>query len=276
MFRMPKDSFLLLHGKVAPLLNTTWTARSAQMAKVSSGCHVDTLLLLATTIRWLAGGSAWDIAYAFNISYATLHARKFEVMDAINTALRDNIQFPTSEAGLQRLADGFARIARGTGGTIPNVVAAVDSVCIQRKAPIASKERNIAAQYCRKGFFATTMLAFVDACGRFLYISVSCASSSHDSTLFGCSALGRKILTGGLGSKWSIVGDDAFTCEGNIITPFAKHSLNPRQRNYNYFCSLLRQVVECAFGRWKNKWGVLWRPLMVIVTSHHIAHVTHA
>jgi len=107
------------------------------------------------------------------------------------------------------------------------------------------------------------MLAFVDSCGRFLSISVTCASSSHDSTLFACSKLGRKIISGELGAKWSVVGDDAFTCGGNIITPFAKHTLNHRQRNYNYFCSLNRQVVECAFGRWKNKWGILWRPLLV-------------
>jgi hypothetical protein len=63
------------------------------------------------------------------------------------------------------------------------------------------------------------------------------------------------------------VGDDAFTCQGNIITPFAKHTLIARQRNYNYFCSLLRQVVECAFGRWKNRWGILWRPLLVDCTN---------
>ena len=87
MFRMPKDSFLLLHGKVAPLLNTTWTARSAQMAKVSSGCHVDTLLLLATTIRWLAGGSIYDIAFMLKVSDKTIQAQKYPVMRAINKVL---------------------------------------------------------------------------------------------------------------------------------------------------------------------------------------------
>jgi len=203
---MHKDSFLLLHSKVEKELTETWTPRSAKMAKVSiarhsslnacphmplqvsSGSHVETLLLLAGTIRWLAGGSPWDIAYAFHVAYSTLHARKYQVIDAINFALKDNIDFPTTEAGLQQLADGFARIASGKGGTIPNVVAAVDSVVLQRKAPIASKERNIAGNFCRKGYFATTMLAFVDAAGRFLHISISCASSSHDSTLFGCGA----------------------------------------------------------------------------------------
>jgi hypothetical protein len=172
---------------------------------------------------------------------------------------------------LQRLSDGFAHVASGKGATIPNVVAAVDSVVIPRKTPIASKEKNVAGQFCRKGFFGTTMLAFVDASSRFLSVSVRCASSSHDSTLFGCSRLGKKILSGALGEKWVVVGDDAFTSCGNVITPFSKHTLNARQRNFNYFCSLLRQVVECAFGRWKQKWGILWRPLLV--DADHISLV---
>jgi hypothetical protein len=222
--------------------------------------HASCLSLFST---FHIGRSPWDICFAFNIGYSTLHHKKYDVIRAINHVLRDNIKFPTTEAGLQHLADGFARVARGKGATIPNVVAAVDSVVIPRKTPVASKEKNVAGQYCRKRFFATTMLAFVDASSRFLSVSVRCAASSHDSTLFGCSSLGRKILNGGLGDKWVVVGDDAFTSCGNVITPFSRNSLNARQRNYNYFCSLLRQVVECAFGRWKQKWGVLWRPLLV-------------
>jgi hypothetical protein len=263
------------------------TCPLSSMFQVSSRSNVNSLLLLCCTIRWLAGalllffyffflsrwrpitslcyvgGSPWDICFAFNVGYSTLHDKKYEVIRAINRVLHRNIQFPTTEEGLQQLAQGFARVASGKGSTIPNVVAAVDSVVIPRKTPIASKEKNVAGQYCRKGYFATTMLAFVDASSRFLSVSVRCASSSHDSTLFGCSSLGKKILSGGLGDKWVVVGDDAFTSCGNVITPFSKHTLNARQRNFNYFCSLLRQVVECAFGRWKMKWGVLWRPLLV-------------
>jgi len=99
MFRMDKEAFLLLHHKIASHVNSTWTPRSKHMAEISSGSHVETILLLASTIRWLAGGSPWDIAYAFHISYATLHARKYDVIAAINAALWNNIQFPTTEQG---------------------------------------------------------------------------------------------------------------------------------------------------------------------------------
>jgi hypothetical protein len=103
MFRMDKHSFLRLHSQVEVLLHENWTARSAQMAKVSSISHVESLLHFACTLRWLAGGSPWDICYAFHVSYSTLHANKYKVVDAINHALRSNIIFPTTEAELQRL-----------------------------------------------------------------------------------------------------------------------------------------------------------------------------
>lgn len=100
---MDKAAFLALHSKVKRHLDENWTVRSAHMAKVSSVSHVDSLLHFACTLRWLAGGSPWDICYAFHVSYATLHANKYKVVVAINDALRGNITFPTSEAGLQCL-----------------------------------------------------------------------------------------------------------------------------------------------------------------------------
>jgi hypothetical protein len=266
MFRMNKAIFFQLHEKCKSRIKLQ-SERSDKMAKISSGSPVQTLTLLAATIRWLAGGSLWDISFMFKMSYKTIHAYKYKVISSINYTLRGNIMFPRSELGLAALAKGFAGIGRGMGGAIPGVVAAVDSVCVQRKAPCARRQEDgsftttIGQAFNRKGFFATTMLAFVDSNLRFLSISMSCYASSHDSTLFSASRLGKVIADGELDQKWLIVGDDAFVCRGNIITPYVKHSLSPPQRNYNYFLSLNRQVVERAFGLWKWKWGIFWRPL---------------
>ena len=92
-----------------------------------------------------------------------------------------------SQTGLCALAQGF----RDRDDNVPNVVAAVDAVVLEMRAPTSTrlrdkKQTNISSQYCRKGFFATTMLAFVDVNMRFLSVSINCGSSSHDSTLFGC------------------------------------------------------------------------------------------
>lgn len=83
MFRMSKEAFLLLLNKVEPAL----TSPHADMAKRSSQSSVTPLLLLAMTIRWLAGGSPWDICFGFHVSYATLHAKKYDVIAAINDVL---------------------------------------------------------------------------------------------------------------------------------------------------------------------------------------------
>ena len=75
--------------------------------------------------------------------------------------------------------------------------------------------------------------------------------------------LGHAIDQGVLGDKWLIVGDDAFVCRNNVITPYVRKELSRAQRNYNYFLSVNRQAVERTFALWKWKWGLFWRPLLI-------------
>jgi hypothetical protein len=53
MFRMPKQTFMDLELRIAPILREQrrWTLQSERMAIVSSGSAVQTILLLAATIR---------------------------------------------------------------------------------------------------------------------------------------------------------------------------------------------------------------------------------
>jgi len=74
-----------------------------------------------------------------------------------------------------------------------------------------------------------------------------------------------------LGEKWIVVGDDAFVCRNNVITPYVRKDLSRAQRNYNYFLSVNRQAVERAFALWKWKWGIFWRPLLI--DDHNIKRV---
>jgi len=174
-----------------------------------------------------------------------------------------NIRFPKSDDDLALLASGFAAVSPA----IPNVVAAVDSVVFERIAPTASSVHDtaqtaIGSQFCRKGYFGVTVLAFVDAQMRFLSISISCGASSHDGTLFSCSKIGAALDEGaGIAPHWIVVGDDAFKSKGHVITPFSGKSLSRQQGTFNYYVSALRQVVERAFHLWKAKWGIFWRPL---------------
>ena len=87
MFRMPKAEFLWLVDRVTPILRSTWTSKSMRMAIIGSGSEVGTFLLVAGTLRWLAGGSVYDIAFMLKFSDKTLHHQKYPVMRAICTVL---------------------------------------------------------------------------------------------------------------------------------------------------------------------------------------------
>ena len=87
MFRMPKAEFLWLVDRVTPILRSTWTSKSMRMAIIGSGSEVGTFLLVAGTLRWLAGGSVYDIAFMLKFSDKTLHHQKYPVMRAMCTVL---------------------------------------------------------------------------------------------------------------------------------------------------------------------------------------------
>jgi hypothetical protein len=192
------------------------------------------------------------------------------VIRAINHVLRDNIVFPTTASALDSLAAGFSNIAGGMGAAIPNTVCAFDGVVIQKCPPPQAKlspgdgnKTHSAAHFYRKGYFGAAMLAFVDAKCRFLSISMACAASCHDSTMFDYSLAGQLLNTGLVDKKYNAVADDAFTCAGHIITPYKGNSLSPQEDAFNYYLSLQRQVVERTFAIWKRKWGIFWRTLCV-------------
>jgi hypothetical protein len=234
------------------------------MAAISSGSRVDPFLMLASTIRWLSGGSIYDIAFGFKVAHQTVDAYKWRVMKGIKAVLAGNIRFPTSPDALRVCSAGFDQITRA----VPNVIAAVDGVIFETIAPTAADfedhpavQTAIGQDYNRKGYFALTCLVYVDAFMRILSVSMTCCTSSHDSTLLSASSVGSILDGNSLAPHWVVVGDDAFKSRGHVLSPFAGHSLMPDQRNFNYFVSKMRCVVECAFSLWKGKWGIFWRPL---------------
>jgi hypothetical protein len=110
MMRMPKDMFLELARRITPHVRLEWTEHSMNMANVGSGSEVEPAAILGATIRWLAGGSPWDVAFMFQIHCSTFHIYKWRVIDALNIVLQDNIAFPTSDQGLSCVAQGFRYI----------------------------------------------------------------------------------------------------------------------------------------------------------------------
>ena len=270
-FRMPRFLFEQLLDKIVPVLaNQTVRKRKLPRNREDYDRLLDPYVALAFTLRWLAGAQRWDLAYMFDVAKTTLHVWTWRVIEAIIYVLRDNIEFPTDEPSLDALSAGFANIAGGLGAAIPNTVCAFDGVVIQ-KCPPPQKDlepnqavsSNSAAHFYRKGYFGAAMMAFVDAKCRFLSISMACAASCHDTTMFDCSNAGKLLVRGLPSKKYNAVADDAFVTRGHILTPYVGHTLTPQEDAFNYYLSMQRQVVERAFGMWKRKWGIFWRTLFV-------------
>lgn len=276
--RMSRDVFEQLLQQIIPLLQSKNRKRRLAKNYNKFDRHIDPYIALAFTLRWLAGGKWWDIAFGFKLARTTIHIWKWRIVRAINWVLRSNIQFPSDTPSLDSLAAGFSNIAGGLGAAIPNTVCAFDGVVVQKCPPAQEKlvpggmvTTNSAAHFYRKGYFGAAMIAFVDAKCRFLSISHACAASCHDSTMYDCSYAGKLLDQGLPSKKYNAVADDAFTTRGHILTPYVGHSLTPQEDAFNYYLSLQRQVVERAFGIWKRKWGIFWQTLCV--SEKHVKEV---
>ena len=283
--RMERDRFEQLLAKIEPILESQRSRRrKLPRAYRKYDNNVDPYIALAFTLCWLGGARRWDLCYMFDVASTTLHVWIWRVIPALVRVLRDNVHFPTSRAGLDALAAGFANIGGGLGAAIPNTVCAFDGVVVQKCPPPQQKllaggtvRSNTAAHYYRKGYFGAAVMAFVDAKCRFLSVSMACAASCHDTTQYDCSAAGRLLAAGLVDSKYIAVGDEAFVTAGHVLTPYKGHSLTPQEDAFNYYLSLQRQVVERTFAIWKRKWGIFWRSLcvsevhvkqIIIVTCH--------
>jgi len=144
----------------------------------------------------------------------------------------------------------------------PKIVGAVDGCQIQIQYP---KEADNPKLYMnRKGFYAICLMAVVDATGNFISFTTNTPGSVHDSTCFKTSALGQAIKQGLFGDDFNLVGDAAFKSCPDVLTPFDRaggNDISDSGAIYNYYCSLLRTIVEQAFGFLHSKFGILSRRL---------------
>lgn len=62
-----------------------------------------------------------------------------------------------------------------------------------------------------------------------------------------------------------VIGDNAYTQTGSVMTPFNKAQVagRPERDAYNFYLSQCRIRVEMAFGLLVNKWRILKSPLCV-------------
>ena len=269
-YRMPKVAFDFLLSECSKY-STFFCQLSPHKAELSRrlyGCDpVDPRHKLAAAIRWFAGGSYLDIRLVHGMSKNTLYKCVWEAVDAINSSPQLSLKFPwDDEKELEKLERGFASLSKGK---VRGCIFSLDGFCVRIHCPRGVV--NPRDYYHRKGFYTFVVQAVVDAVGKFRASSIKAVGSTHDSLAFQMSDFYDKLEKGNLARPVGLsgidsyfgMGDDAYANRAFLCTPWPGRNLSIVKDSYNYFQSLLRIVVECAFGRLVMRWGCLWRALCV-------------
>ena len=72
---------------------------------------------------------------------------------------------------------------------------------------------------------------------------------------------GILIMAGLLPEEYYMIGDEAFVCSDQLLTPWSGHGLDLWRDSFNFHLSSMRQCIERAFAHLTQKWGIFWRPL---------------
>ena len=223
--------------------------------------RIETEVVLHCLLRWLAGGSYLDVRMIAGISESSFYPCCYKAADAIRCLEQLAIRFPTTTEAIEKSVDGFKAISREE--VIDGCVACIDGFLLPITVPSVEETANQIAYY--SGHYNTNGINVQAACDshcRFVYVALAAPGSSSDLVALRKTTLSDKIANLPLGRY--VIGDNAYVCTENLLTPFpgTQHSV-PANNNYNFFLSQLRIRIEMTFGRFTNRWRMFQRPVQV-------------
>jgi hypothetical protein len=118
----------------------------------------------------------------------------------------------------------------------------------------------------RKLKFGLYCQAICDANGRFLDVSLLYPGSTADCLAFEGMGLHKKLEEGLLRPGFCLFGDNAYLNTPFMATPYSGGSITMSRDAYNFYHSQLQIQIECAFGKFSQRWGILRSPLPKRVT----------
>ena len=213
---------------------------------------------LAIALRFFAGGDLYDVAPLFGVGRSDAFRSVWIVVEAIHRTHALDLSFPQDHSTQRDLARQF--LVRSQAG-FDCCVGAVDGILIWvlQPSPACCKESKCDAAkfFCgRKHKFGLNCQAVADCRGRFLDMSIRYPASTSDCLAFESSELFGRLQNGLLAEGLCLFGDNAYLNSPFLATPYPNVS-NGYKDAYNFFHSQLRIRVECAFGMFVQRWGVL-------------------
>jgi hypothetical protein len=260
-FRMSASTF----NKLVDLLRVRLAVDEKQALR---SCSKDSLagcllpeLVVAMSLRWLAGGQWQDIKKIYGVSRSHFFYLRQKFMDAVMACPDLEIRLPDSTdiKALKLLASQFE--ANASRPVFRGCVGAVDGLSVFIKAPSATETENVLAYY--SGHYKHDSLnvqAMSNHVGKFLYFAVAAPGSYPDANALALTGLQQWIDS--LPHGFFVVADNAYIISEHTLIPFSGSQQNaPQHSCYNYFLSQLRIRVEQAFGQYSVKWRVIRKPL---------------
>ncbi|MGH3053645.1 MAG: transposase family protein, partial [Gaiellaceae bacterium] len=271
-YRMQPEAFWRLHDMLKDGM------ASSDREWCPNGELISPSLRLSASIRYFAGGSAYDIACSHGISVTCVYESVWKVVNAVHLNPDLSICFPNEHAEQQRIASGFKARSQAQFGTC---VGAIDGLLVWISKPSAfdCSVANVGAKkfFCgRKHKFGLNLQGTCDSDGRFLDVSIGHPASCSDYLAFYTSELMRKLeVPGFLASDLHLFGDNAYVNTPFMATPYANVSSGPEDA-FNFYHSQLRITVERAFGMLVHRWGILRKPFAPSISITKVIRTTLA
>ncbi|CAN0151923.1 unnamed protein product [Discosporangium mesarthrocarpum] len=198
-FRMDYPSFKFLYGLLRPKMN-----RDVEIVNLRNGA-VAGEWSLASTLRWLSGGSYFELVDGPTIACSTAYSVLHRTLEAINSC-PDLVIVWLDDVRLDHVAAGFRE--RSRQGIMDRCVGAADGLSIRNHKPRV-KEQSASARFYsghKKGF-GLNLQTIWDARYIFTAGCISCPGSTNDRTAWNMSNAKSKVM---LPDGYYIIGDSAY------------------------------------------------------------------
>ena len=200
-------------------------------------------------------------ANAFGIQVCTTSKIIHEVCREIAMKLGPKlIQLPQTKEDMMEKASEF-EVKFG----MPQAFGCIDGKHIQLKRPI----KNSQDYFCYKMYFSLNVQAICDCKDLFMDIDCRWPGSVHDAKVFANSRVNQQMAQGHMQITYQqilpgrmevpnyLIGDPAYPLVPFCMKEYEKCTEKNSEVIFNNLLRTARNLIECAFGRLKARWGFL-------------------
>lgn len=254
-FRMSRVSFFNLASLLRPHVE-------GQVTVMREPVSVETQL--AVTLYYLSDeGRLRKVTNAFGLSRSCCSIIVRRLSSAVTTHLGPlYIKLPTTETGVKEKVTKLYQTF-----SVPQCLGAIDGTHIEIKQPLLNSSDYIN----RKSRFTLNIQALCDYCCCFMDVVVKWPGSVHDARMFANSKLNHMLKYGTIPPCCAnvldeevpvfIIGDPAYPLMPYLMKEYAGGGTNSQEQYFGYRLCSARNVIECAFGRLKARFGCLKRAM---------------